>query len=263
MKPQEALYVLENLSGIYVAQIYRDMPREQLVALVKECERPTPDEVSEKALQRWAREPFRRPGQVDPKGKKEEPVVEAPLPIETAEPETAVTRAIAKEGRLSTPARRRAAFRHHFARCRSVVAAAARTGVDSRTVRRWRKAFPKFAADLDAIVAERRREAIENVVLAAGHVEIRPIFYRGRRLGHHTRRDRTLDLYLLKQADAEARRAERQQAEDFEARVSAEVARRLSEMSAFDGHRAAPAHEEFDCVSNEFVPAPRDIALAR
>jgi hypothetical protein len=261
MKPQEALYILENLSGIYVPQIYRDMPREQLATLVKECERPSPTEISEKALERWARQPFRMPGWVDPKEKKkEEAVVEdaAAAPVEAAEPETLVARALARPARLSTPARRKAAFRHHYARCSSVTEAAARTGVDRRTVNRWREKDPLFDAKCREILAMRRRMAEEDVVLAAGQVEVRQLFYRGKRLGQNTRRDRALDLYLLKRADAEAERSR-----DFESRVAAEVERRLSAMPRSAGHDPMRDEDEFTRVPMGFGEAGRDMAPMR
>ena len=261
MKPQEALYILENLSGIYVPQIFRDMPRDQLAAIVTECERPSPTEISEKALERWARQPFRMPGWVDPKEKKkEEAVVEdaAPAPVEAAEPETLVARALARPARLSTPARRRAAFLHHYRRCSSVTEAAARTGVDRRTVNRWREKDARFDAKCREILAQRRRMAEEDVVLAAGQVEVRQLFYRGKRLGQNTRRDRALDLYLLKRADAEAERSR-----DFESRVAAEVERRLSAMPRSAGHDPMRDEDEVTRLPNDFGRAGLDMAPMR
>lgn len=160
-------------------------------------------------------------------------------------PETLVARALTRLTRLSTPARRKAAFRHHYARCSSVTEAAARTGVDCRTVNRWRAKDPAFDAKCREILAMRRRMAEEDVVLAAGQVEVRSIFYRGRRLGHYTRRDRALDLYLLKRADAEALRAE-----DMQSRVASEVERRLSQTSRSPGHEPTQAEDEFTRVPN-------------
>lgn len=257
MKPREALHSLENLSGVYVPQIYRNMPREQLRELVEECDRPTPTEISEKALQRWARQPLRMPWadreEEEAKKKKAEEVAAeppAPAPAEPAEPETLVARALTRPARLSTTARRKAAFRHHYARCSSVTEAAARTGVDRRTVNRWRAKDPAFDAKCRDILAMRRRMAEEDVVLAAGQVEVRQIFYRGRRLGQNTRRDRALDLYLLKRADAEALRAE-----NFEARVAAEVERRLSQMSRSPG--PDPMRDE-----DKFTRVPDGLGLA-
>jgi len=304
MKPQEALYYLQNFgSGIHVPQIYRDMDRHLLEALVEECNRPSGTEIAEEGLRRWARQPFKMPNWADPKDKKKDeaaapvaapPVAVAPPPEAFPDRETIVTRAIRKPDRLSGPGRRRAAFRHNYARCGSIAEAAARTGVDTRTVRRWRKAFPDFARDLDGIVAERRRRAVDDVVLSAGQVEVRPIFHRGQQVGSYVRRNRALDLYLLKQADAEALRAEkrREAAEaakaaqaaqadiaaareaaakeaerDFDARVAAAVekavALRISQMSASAGHPTAPADDEFTSVFNNLEPAAQGMAHAR
>jgi hypothetical protein len=183
------------------------------------------------------------------------------------EPQTLFDRAIRRHARLSTPARRRAAFLRHFSRCRTVVEAAARTGIDGRTVRRWRRDVPAFAARCAEITASRRREAIENVVMAADQVETHPVYYRGAKVGEYTRRDRTLGLYLLKQADAEALRAEQRReaaAEveaDVEAYVQAEVERRMQEwiskMSASGGHPDVPAPGASSSPARGLAPAKR------
>jgi uncharacterized protein with von Willebrand factor type A (vWA) domain len=129
----------------------------------------------------------------------------------------------------------------------------------------------------------RRQQAVEDAVLGAGHVEARPLFYRGRKIGEYTRRHRATDLYLLKRADAAADHAARREEqrreaqlreetqraakEDFEARVAAEVekevARRISEMSRSPRHEAAPRDGEIANASSDIAPAPCDIALAR
>ncbi|MGQ0584010.1 MAG: hypothetical protein ACT4O6_18890 [Reyranella sp.] len=269
MKPEEALYHLVNFGPAFVPAFYRNMDRAQLEALVRECDKPTAEQRSEAALTRWAQQRLKMPawvGMNEPP--KEKPEAEAaPLPASDSvpeEPRTLVDRAIARPERLSTPGRRQAAFLTHFRRCRSIVEAAARTGIDRRTVSRWRKTNPAFDRRCCEIVETRRRQAIENVVLAAEHVEVRPVFYRGKRVGDVTRRDRALDLYLLKQADAEALRAEKQREakDDFEARVAAEVERRISQMSRFAGHETAPADDEFTNVANDFDASGRDIAVA-
>jgi hypothetical protein len=110
-----------------------------------------------------------------------------------------------------------------------------------------------------------RQQAIENVVLAAGQVEVRPVFYRGRKIGEQTRRDRTLDLHLLKQADAAALREERRRdaERDFEGRVAAEVERRVFEMSRSARQVTPPAESEFSNTANDIEPADCDIAVAR
>lgn len=295
MKPTEALYYLERFPDqIGVPALYRDMPREQLEALVKECERPSPTEISDRALLRWAQQRLNMPNWADPKDKKKEeaaaPAATALVAVEPlpAEPETLISRALKKEGRLSTTARRKAAFRYHYARCSSITEAAARAGVDRRTVNRWRKADPAFDQSCADILAMRRRMAEEDVVLIAGRPEVRPIFHRGKQVGQILRRDRALDLYLLKRADAEAARAERRREategaaqeaakaaveakeameRDIEARIAAAVEkaveRRISQMSRSAGHDPMHAEDEFTRVFNDFEPATYDMALAR
>lgn len=259
MKPEEALYHLMNHPGmVAVPALYRDMPRHLLEALVRECDRPSATERSEAALTRWAqqrmkindaaeaaRTPLQEDG-LDPASS----TSAAPRP---EEPKTLLDRAIAKDVSLSTPARRRAAFLRHLARCRTVTEAAARTGIDRRTAQRWYNQYPAFAARWLQVVETRRRQAVENVVLAADHAEMRQVYYRGRKIGEYLHRDRALDLYLLKQADAEAvRREKRRDTErDFEARVQDEVARRVSAMPRSSRHDAHRADGEISALSND------------
>ena len=76
-----------------------------------------------------------------------------PDPASPAEPsagaravpvETLLRRAIAKPGRLRTPARRQVAFLQHYAGCRSLGEGADLAGIDRRTVTRWRTTSPTF-----------------------------------------------------------------------------------------------------------------------
>lgn len=274
MKPEEALYHLVNYGPAYIPAFYRKMDRAQLEALVRECDTPTATERSEAALTRWAQQRMKMPAWVgmnetppkDRQGEKTEAeAVAAPAP---EEPKTLAERAILKPERLRTPGRLRAAFRSHFARCGSTTEAAARTGVSRRTVQRWRKKHPGFDEDCRDIVEARRRQAVENIVLAADCVETRPVFHRGKKVGEYTRRNRALDLYLVKQADAQALREEkhRETKDDFEARVAAEVekrvAQRISEMTRSPRQQATPADDEFTNVANDFDASGRDIAFA-
>lgn len=281
MKPEEALYCLVNLPGAaYVPAIYRDMPRADLEALVRECDKPSATERSEAALTRWAQQRLKMPawvGMNETPKEKTETEATAPLPAADPvpeEPRTLADRAILKPERLSTPRRLRAAFRSHFARCGSTTEAAARTGISRRTVQRWRKKYPGFDQNCRDIVEARRQQAVENVVLAADCIETRSVFYRGKKVGEYTKRDRALDLYLVKQADAQALREEKRRdaaataaAEaDFEARVAAEVerqvARRISEMTRSPRQQATPADDEFTNVTNDFDASGRDVAFA-
>jgi len=117
-------------------------------------------------------------------------------------------RAIARPERLRTPARRRVAFLQHYAACRTLLEAAARAGIDRRTVNRWRQASPAFDRRLNRVVADRREDDFELALLVAGRPNIRPIFYKGEKVGEYEIPNTALALYLMKQADAEERRAE-------------------------------------------------------
>ena len=65
-------------------------------------------------------------------------------------------------------------------------------------------------------------------------------------------------------ADAQAQRAEKQREakDDFEARVAAEVERRVSEMARSSRQQATPADDEFTNIANDFDASGRDIAFA-
>lgn len=262
MQPAEVVHHIDEEGAAFaIPKAYGSMTREQIQALAEEYELLSNWRRFEERMDRATWAPQRRQAWEEeqaaaraaspPSPAGQPPALQAPAlqapalqdpDQQTGEPQTLVERAIRRQARLSTPARRRAAFLRHFSRCRTVVEAAARTGIDGRTVRRWRRDVPAFAARCEQIVIERRREAIETVVMAADQVETQPVFYRGAKVGEYTRRDRTLGLYLLKQSDAAALRAEqRREAAAFEARVQAEVAQRISKMSASGGHREAGA----------------------
>lgn len=282
MKPEEALYQLVNYGAAYVPAFYRNMERAQLEALVRECDKPNAEQRSEAALTRWAQQRMKMPAWVGMnETPKENAEAEAAGALPAAdpvleEPRTLADRAILKPERLRTPGRLRAAFRSHFTRCGSTTEAAARTGISRRTVQRWRKKYPGFDKDCRDIVEARRQQAVENVVLAADCIETRSVFYRGKKVGEYTRRDRALDLYLVKQADAAALRAEkrREAKDDFEARVAAEVeravarevekevARRISEMTRSPRQQATPADDEFTNIANDFDASGCDIAFS-
>lgn len=307
MKPDEALYHLENHGGMGVPRLYAEMHRGMLQKLVDECTRMSGAERSEAGLTAWAQKRLKqtdwlgiaekkKPG-AGAEAEAEADAASSPMEALPEEPMTLADRAILKPERLSTPRRRQSAFLGHFARCRTVIEAATRTGVDRRTVHRWRQNYPLFDKKCRDIIEARRRQAVENVVLAADHVEVRPVFYRGRKIAEVTRRDRALDLYLLKQADAQALRAQQQEEKrrdakaDFEERVAAEVEKRVaaevekaikkaiekapekaiekqtgqrhSEMSPSAGPQAVPQDDEFTNPFNEFEPATCDMALAR
>ena len=76
-----------------------------------------------------------------------------PDPASPAEPsagaravsvETLLRRAIARPGRLQSPARRQVAFLLHYVGCRSIGEGAVLACIERRTVTRWRTASPAF-----------------------------------------------------------------------------------------------------------------------
>ena len=88
-----------------------------------------------------------RPGRGDrPRWAAVPPAGRAPAGLAAKSVQALLQRAIAGPERLRTPARRRVAFLQHHAACRTLVEAAARAGVDRRTVNRWRQASPPFTA---------------------------------------------------------------------------------------------------------------------
>lgn len=134
-----------------------------------------------------------------------------------------LTRAIARPERLRSPARRRVAFLHHYASCRTMVEAAARAGVDRRTVTRWRMASPDFDKRLVRLVADRREDALEYALLVASRPRMRPVFYRGQKVGEYEIPNNALALFLLRRADAEADREQRREERLQKAKAEAAV----------------------------------------
>lgn len=207
MRPDYALFALENLAGaVAVPRIYAALPRPVLEALARECAAGTPDQ---QVPPGWTRDRLGPPAAPpDDAVTAIEAAVSAPPPPD--EPGHPVGRAVAHPRRLRTMARRRAAFLYYLERCPTVTEAAQRTGIDRRTAQRWYERDAAFAARWDKVVARRRKLAVEDVVLGAGHAEVREVWFRGRKVGEYTRRDRALQLYLLKQHDAAEARAGRQ-----------------------------------------------------
>ena len=140
MTPAEALSLLRKGDPKrIVPPLYRDMHGDMLRALVDE-------------IARGPRGPV-----VEPEGA--EPARASPMPGSVAD---LLQRAIARPERLRTPARRRVAFLQHYVACRTIVEAAARSGVDRRTVTRWRAASPDFDKRLVqlAVRPARRRSRV-------------------------------------------------------------------------------------------------------
>ena len=258
MRPEEVLYSIKECGEDFaVPQVYRGMSHHQLADLAAEIQKPSSRETLQKCANQmgWPKE--MRTAVIEA-----EHAAIAAWKAGLIPPPIAGGRAGAK--RLSTPARRRAAFLKQLMRCSTIAEAAARSGIDRRTVSRWRRAFPAFAARCEAVIAERRRIAIEDVVLAAARAETRPVFHRGIKVGEYTVRDRALALYLLKQADAEALRAEKRRETEaaIEARIQEEVERRISAMSRSAGHWPARGLDGLGRRINGLGPEAWDIAFA-
>lgn len=98
--------------------------------------------------------------------------------------------------RKRTLARKKYDYERHLARWGHHAEAAARTGVDERTARRWRQE-PEFARRC-ALALEFYREAIEMEVLSRAETpEYKPVWYRGRQIGHLRRFNNRLLLRLI------------------------------------------------------------------
>ena len=95
-------------------------------------------------------------------------------------------------------ARRKYDFLRGLMRWGTISEAAARIGIDRRTAQRWRRDDPKFDEDCRTRLAW-RREAI--ILAATNRLERptrRPIYRRGRQVGHLERANDKLLIALLK-----------------------------------------------------------------
>lgn len=169
--------------------------------------------------------------------------------------------------RRSTPARLKTRFLRHFAQCGSVEEAAARAGVASRTVRRWRNNDPAFARHYDEVRTERLELLEDFAMRRACSADQRPVFHRGKQVATVERHNDFMLMRVLarfdrmrlreqawRHFDAEVDRkvaartadvrqefeARRERLErEFAARVQREVRKQLSNMSASGGQAAA------------------------
>ena len=71
-----------------------------------------------------------------------------------------------------------------------------RTGIDARTSRRWRKE-PAFARRCELALAEYRNAVMLEVSRRMANPEVRPIWHRGRQIGHLRRFNDRLLLRLI------------------------------------------------------------------
>lgn len=131
---------------------------------------------------------------------------------------TAVQRAMAPKPRRHGW-RVRVSFLNNFERAHSVAEAAARTGIDETTARRWRRKFPAFDRGWIRIVESRGRCKTEDLVLRAGEPQVvRRYFFRGKQVGELTRHEDRALMFLIQRADT-AQRREEDRAERREIRV--------------------------------------------
>jgi hypothetical protein len=180
MTPAEALSLLiVGDPKRKVPGVYRQMPPGMLPALVKEI------------------------GSAASTAARDEPVAPSACPVQAL-----LRRAIARPERLGSPARRRVAFLQHYAGSRNLIEAAARAGIDRRTVHRWRRVSPAFDRHLNQIVSDRRDDAYEHALLMTRRPAMRPVYWRGQKVGEYEVPNTALALYVLKQADTEHRREE-------------------------------------------------------
>lgn len=98
--------------------------------------------------------------------------------------------------RKRTRARKMYDYERHLARWGSHAEAAARTGVDERTARRWRQ-DPEFARRCAIALQYYRDQIVMEVGRRLENPEIRPIWHRGRQIGHLRRFNDRLLLRLI------------------------------------------------------------------
>lgn len=98
--------------------------------------------------------------------------------------------------RRRTTVRKQADYERHLRRWGSHAEAAARTGIDARTSRRWRQE-PAFARRCELALAEYRQIVMLEVSRRMENPEYRPIWHRGRQIGHLRRFNDRLMLRLI------------------------------------------------------------------
>lgn len=98
--------------------------------------------------------------------------------------------------RKRTLARKKYDYERHLARWGNHADAAARTGVDARTARRWREE-PGFQARCDLALKFYRETVEQEVHRRVETPQVKPIWYRGRQVGHIRRFNDRLLLRLI------------------------------------------------------------------
>ena len=165
------------------------------------------------------------------------------------------------DGSSSAPTEEKhARYLELLGRSRSFREAAARLGVDESTVWRWRRKDPAFGARCDEIVADRRRQAQDDLVLRAGEPRARPYYFRGKQVGETLVHDDRVLMFLLRLEDGQRARAEARAAarEEAEARRAHEI--RLKEMEIAARREERLAREEAKRPKPQPKPQPSDFA---
>jgi len=98
--------------------------------------------------------------------------------------------------RKRTLARKKYDYERHLARWGNHADAAARTGVDERTARRWREE-PGFRARCELALHFYREAIAEEAHRRATAPQYRPVWYRGRQIGHVRRFNDRLLMRLI------------------------------------------------------------------
>lgn len=207
MTAQDALERWEiHGDGSHIPSIYRDMGLERLRILVAELAKPpTPSAMDRMPVPRLNYNPLDRLlGRETPSA----PAAPAATAEEPAAPRTLRDRALANPARLRTPGRKRASFRYHLSVCGSVAEAAAKAHVARSTLYRWRDTVPGFAELWDKAIAHCQCRVGDDIVLQAGHVEVQPILYAGKKVAERRRVNTRLLIHVQNRMDADRRRAE-------------------------------------------------------
>ena len=208
MTAEEALERWEiHGDGSHIPSIYRDMGLTRLRILVaEEAKPPTPSAMDRMPVPRLNYNPLDRA-----LGRETPPAPAAPAATDTSTPRASLTlrdKALTNPARLRTPGRKRASFRYHLTVCGSVSEAAARAQVSRSTLYHWRDVLPGFAALWDKAIAQCQRAVGDDIVLQAGHVEVQPILYEGKKVGERRRMNTRLLVHVQNRLDVDRRRAE-------------------------------------------------------
>lgn len=158
-------------------------------------------------------------------------------------------------GRYLAYLRRGASFRE----------AAARTGIDESTARRWRRTRPLFAAQCAGIVAERHAERSDDFRLRAGQPRVRPHFYRGKQVGEQVVHDDRPLMFLLKLEDGQRARAEAHafRAEENRLQRAHEIRLKEMEIAARREDRAQAAAQLAQKQASQAQPSPAQTSPAQ